>query len=512
MIPSNRVGSRNYSDALRAIHARSGYDRGFISDPFAGDAAARRGLRRTAALLDRLGRPQDRYGIVHVAGSKGKGSTCALLDSALRAAGHRVGLHTSPHLHRFPERIVVGGEPVDDPIFAALTARVVAAAEELERQQPDLGGVTAFELTTAMALDHFAAVGCDLAVVEVGLGGALDATNVVDPLVAVITALDLEHTAILGSTLAAIAAQKAGIVKPGRPVVVGPQPAAALAVVLDAARRAGSRALVAGRDWQVAGNWRDFAASGPWGSYAGLRSGLVGPHQVDNAGAAIAAAWLLGESGHAVPEAAVRAGLRAARWPGRFERVPRAALARWLAAGVPGGDQAEPAEGTSRRASRDRLPGGADADPGGPAILSSNPLTDADPMPPPDVILDGAHTAASAAVLAATVAAEFPERPAVLVLGTLTDKEPAALAAALRVVARDVVATTARIPRAMPAEVVAEGARAAGLSVETVGGVSAAVVRATALAGPGGLVVVTGSLSVVAEAREALGLAKSDEV
>ena len=131
--------------------------------------------------------------IVHVAGSKGKGSTCAFLVAILRAAGHRVGLYTSPHLHQFRERIAIDGEPVAEESFARLTRRAVAAAERLERDTPELGEVTAFELTTAMALDAFAAAGCALAVVEVGLGGLYDATNVVAPLVSVITALDLER-------------------------------------------------------------------------------------------------------------------------------------------------------------------------------------------------------------------------------------------------------------------------------------------------------------------------------
>ncbi|HEY7036146.1 MAG TPA: Mur ligase family protein, partial [Thermomicrobiales bacterium] len=283
----------DYRSALRAIWERSAYDRGFISNPFAGDAAADLGLRRTAALLDRLGRPHERYGIVHVAGSKGKGSTCAFIDAILPTAGYRAGRYTQPHLHTMRERIAVAGRPIDESAFAALTRRALDAARTVERERPELGEVTAFELTTAMALDHFASAGCDLAVVEVGLGGTLDATNVVTPLVSVITALDLEHTAVLGDTLPKIAAQKAGIIKPGRPVALSPQPPEALAVIEQVAKERESALYVGGRDWEWTGTWRSFSATGPWGTFENLTSGLVGRHQIDNACVAIAATWLL---------------------------------------------------------------------------------------------------------------------------------------------------------------------------------------------------------------------------
>jgi len=443
----------SYRDALRAIWARSGYDRGYVSNPFWGDEAAALGLRRTAALLDRLGRPHERYAVIHVAGSKGKGSTCAVAASLLRAAGYRVGLSTSPHLHAYRERIALDGEPLNESAFAALTQRAVGEAEALARAAPDLGEVTAFELTTAMALETFAAAGCAVAVVEVGMGGRLDATNVLRADVAAITALDLEHTAVLGRTLPAIAAQKAGIIEPRRPVVVSPQEPAALAVIEAAATEQGSPLLLAGRDWRWEGPWRDFAATGLWGRYERLRSGLVGAHQVENACTALAAVSLIGDR-LPVSEAAARRGLAETRWPGRFERV--------------------------------RIDGG------------------------PEIVVDGAHTPASAVVLAETLAQEYPGRPAVLVLGTMRDKDPAALCRALAPVVASVVATEARSPRAAATADVATGAVAAGLASDAVAGVAAALTRARDIAGRDGLVLVTGSLSVVAEAREALGLARSD--
>lgn len=269
---------RDFRDALRAIWLRSAYDRGFISNPFWGDDAADLGLRRTRALLDLLDSPHERYGIVHVAGSKGKGSTCAILSAIGTAAGYKTGLFTSPHLHSFRERIAVGGAPISELEFANLTRYILTATEHLERSSPELGEVTAFELSTAMAFHHFAEVTCTLAVIEVGLGGTLDATNVVNPTVSVITALDYEHTRVLGSTLAKIAANKAGIIKPCKPVVMLAQEPEALHVIEEVARDNQSPVLLENRDWDVEGGWRDFTAVGPWGTYYDLRLNLAGTH------------------------------------------------------------------------------------------------------------------------------------------------------------------------------------------------------------------------------------------
>ena len=240
-----------YRAALAAIWDRSGYDRGFISDPFAGDDAARRGLARTRAMLDVLGNPQERVRLIHVAGSKGKGSTAVLIDAILRAAGLRSGRFTSPHLHSYRERFVVDDLPIGEEAFACLTHEVMEAMRKVESGNPSLGRVTAWELSTAMALRWFARGDCDVAVIEVGLGGTLDATNVIDPVVSAITRLDLEHTAILGETLAEIASNKAGIIKPGRPSVTVEQAPEALTVIEERAREVGSKLLVGGRDWVV---------------------------------------------------------------------------------------------------------------------------------------------------------------------------------------------------------------------------------------------------------------------
>jgi dihydrofolate synthase/folylpolyglutamate synthase len=451
-----------YRRALSRIHARSDYGRGFVSDPFWGDEAARLGLRRMAALLERLGRPDRRYPIIHVAGSKGKGSTCAFAASVLSAAGCRVGLTTSPHLHSFRERIAIGGEMISEAAFAVLAERVTGEAEALEAAWPALGRVTAFELLTAMALDRFAASECDVAVVEVGMGGTLDSTNVITPTVSVITALDYEHTTVLGETLTEIATNKAGIIKPGHPVVVAEQRPDALAVIMDVASRQGSSVWVAGRDWQVDGDWRSFSASGPWGSFTNLGLLMAGNHQLTNAGLALAVvetvrrhSAILGGINQERLVAAVREGLARASLPGRFE------------------------------------------------VVETGGRT---------VVLDGAHSPASARMLAAALREAYPGRPAVMVVGMAADKRIGEIAGALLGEDRCVVATRARTRRAAETGELARAFQRLGASVCEVPRVSDALSEAAAIASEQAVIVVTGSFGVIAEAREALRLAKADPI
>lgn len=438
------AGSPSYQSALEMIWARSAYDRGFISNPFQGDDTARLGLRRTEAVLEALGRPQDRFRILHVAGSKGKGSTCAFAASILRAHGRKTGRYTSPHLHSFRERIAVDGEPVSETEFAMLTARAVSAADSID---PALGSVTAFELLTAMALDGFARAGCDVAVVEVGLGGTLDATNVVRPAACLITALDYEHTRVLGDTLAEIAANKAGIIKPGVPVATAAHPPEARRVVSDVARRARAPWFAARRDWLWRGNWRAFSTSGPWGDIADLRLGLPGDHQVDNACLALAGCWLM--EGDQLSPDAVRIGLRTASWPGRLEIITR--------------------------------PSGT------------------------NIVLDGAHTPAAAAALAAAYAAEFPESRPVVLLGILRDKVPASIAEPLAAIAAEIVAITPPGPRGLPAPELAAALDGLAIPVSVEESIDSALSRQEDQS-----LLVTGSLTTVAAAREVLGLGIAD--
>lgn len=444
-----------FDDALAAIWARSGYDRGFINNPFAGDEDARLGLRRTQAVLERLGHPERHYHIVHVAGSKGKGSTCMDIDAILRAAGIRSGRYLSPHLHSYRERFVVDDEAIPEQSFAELTARVVAEAERVEHSMPGLGQVTAFELSTVMALHWFAERSCEVAVIEVGLGGTLDATNVVDPSVSVITALDYEHTAILGDTMAEIASNKAGIIKPERPVVCASQPAEGMAVIEARADACGSPLLVAGRDWDVSGTSEDFTVTGPSGTIGHLASELAGRHQVENAALAIAAVSVLRDAAplRAIDEHAIRQGIAVVRHPGRFEQV--------------------------------RLPSGQ------------------------VIVVDGAHTPVSAAALAETARERFPGAHVTIVVGMFTDKDPRAVLAPLRDSADHWIAVAPANPRAIPVATLRKAIEAMGARCDTATSVADGLAQAQ-VAGHE-LVVVTGSLATVAEARVALGLATASE-
>ncbi|MBA2470361.1 MAG: bifunctional folylpolyglutamate synthase/dihydrofolate synthase, partial [Chloroflexia bacterium] len=313
-----------FDEALAAIWERSGYDRGFISNPFAGDDAARLGLVRTARVLDLLGNPERDYPIVHVAGSKGKGSTASFIDSILRATGQRSGRFLSPHLHSYRERFVVDNVLIGEADFTKLVADVMSSAVEAERADAAIGQLTAWEISTAMALLWFSRSICDIVVIEVGMGGTLDATNVIEPAASVITTLDYEHTAILGTTMREIASNKAGIIKPGRPVVSAEQPVDAREVIEAKAQDASAPLSFANRDWTVTGSDRSFSVSGAGWRHGGLVSSLIGPHHVENAGLAIAAVHELRKFNLLPDETideSVRQGIGSAFLPGRFEIV-----------------------------------------------------------------------------------------------------------------------------------------------------------------------------------------------
>jgi dihydrofolate synthase / folylpolyglutamate synthase len=438
-----------YRAALAILWQRSAYERGLITDPFGGEEAGLRGLRRMRALLERIGNPDRALPLLHIAGSKGKGSTAALAAAALTASGRRTGLYTSPHLNAFNERIAIDGDSVSRECFGDLALRTDRAAAELEREDPDLGTISTFELLTAMAFLAFAEAGCDIAVIEVGLGGDWDATSVIDPAAAAITRIDLEHTAVLGNTLPEIAAAKAGIIKPGRPVAIGPNVPEAETVLIATARQTVSETLLADRDWTATGTWRDATLTGPWGWWERVALALPGDHQVENAGTAAAALWLLGNAGIQVSEQDIRQGFSSVRWPGRFERIETATGA---------------------------------------------------------IVLDGAHTPAAAAALRRAVSSEFPGEQAVFVLGAAADKPATEIVAAIAPVASQIIAVRADTPRSQAANVIVDAAMTAGIPASDGGSVASGI----AAVGAARLVVVTGSLYVVGEAREALGLTESD--
>jgi dihydrofolate synthase / folylpolyglutamate synthase len=275
-------------------------------------------LERVALALQRLGDPQRRFPSLHIAGTNGKGSVAAMLHAVLGAAGYRTGLYTSPHLVELTERVRVGGEEISRADVVALSAEIRAAAAG---RGIDL---TFFEFVTVIAFLHFARAAVDVAVVEVGLGGRLDATNVVDPLAAVITTIGLDHMQWLGETLAAIAAEKGGIIKPGRPVVLGRIDGEAKTVLRDLATERGGELIEAGRDYRTTGTLPLTFEGFGW-RFEDLSLGLRGSHQCDNAGVALAALAAV-RGALPVDEDAIRRGLAGVRWPGRLDVVGTAPL------------------------------------------------------------------------------------------------------------------------------------------------------------------------------------------
>jgi dihydrofolate synthase/folylpolyglutamate synthase len=439
----------SYREALEELWRRSSYERGLISNPFGGPERAALGLRRMRALLTELSEPQRSVPLVHVAGSKGKGSTCAFIASCAQHAGLKTGFYSSPHLHRFPERIAIAGQPVSDADFAGLAQEVALAASRLEATQPELDTVTTFEMITAMAFLAFAQAQCGLAVIEVGLGGLLDATNVIDPLVTVITRIDYEHTAVLGNTLTEIAQQKAGILRPATPAVVSLQPLEAAHAIQQIAADVNAPLLMGGRDWQWEGGWRGFTATGPWGTWTDLRVGIAGPHQVENASTAIAALHILGSLGLSIPEDAVRAGLRNTRWPGRFERLQV-------------NDQ--------------------------------------------EIVLDAAHTPAAARALVETWRAEIGAEAEAAIVGMGNDKDLGAFLRELKPITSRLIATRATSPRAASPDAIAVIGAELGFAIQIAPDVESGL-QLTREESP---LLVTGSLFVAGEAREALGMAEPD--
>ncbi|MGH7407839.1 MAG: bifunctional folylpolyglutamate synthase/dihydrofolate synthase [Candidatus Methylomirabilales bacterium] len=285
------------------------------------------GLENIRRLLRALGHPERALRTVHVGGTNGKGSTAALLAAILRAAGLRVGLYTSPHLLDFTERIQVNGEPIGPDAVADLTAEVRAAVETAFAPVPDdlPSHPTFFEVTTALAFLYFARAGAEWAVVEVGLGGRYDATNVLAPDLTVITNVAVEHQDLLGDSLEAIATEKAGIVKPGIPLVTAAaEPTLGVLRRACAEREAPLLHVPAAYAWRREAPLPDgqvFSLGGPGSERRNLRIGLLGRHQLENAATAVAAAERLREGGLALAESAVREGLAAARWPARLQVV-----------------------------------------------------------------------------------------------------------------------------------------------------------------------------------------------
>jgi dihydrofolate synthase/folylpolyglutamate synthase len=401
------------------------------------------GLAQITHLLDRLDHPERDYPAVHVAGTNGKGSVCAMIAASLEAAGHRVGLLTSPHLVDYAERIRVDGLTIRD-------ADATSILEELANPDGGFDG-SFFEVVTALALEHFRRRGVDVAVLEVGLGGRLDATNVCIPKVAAITSIDLDHVQTLGPDRPSIAAEKAGIVKPGIPVVVGPLDDGARGVIEAIAARRGAPFRAAPEEVDVrvlASGWDglDVSIRLPGDRARGARVPLPGRHQVANLQVAALASRLFDPRPDALE--LLLAGLEHTRWPGRLQRV------------------------------------------------EGNPVR----------VYDVAHNAAGSAALADALDELGVPEGSVAVIGVLADKDLEAMAAAFARHFRRAVATTPPHPaRARPAAETAAALEAAGIDAVAVDAVGGAVDQARSLLGTGGWLFVTGSLFTVGPAMEALG-------
>ncbi len=318
----SRLLVSDYPSALDFLLRHINYER-TVAMPY--DTAALK-LDRMRRLLALVGDPHLGLKCVHIAGTKGKGSTAAMIAAVLQAAGMRTGLYTSPHLSAIEERIVIDGQPCSQSEFASLAAELEAAVEKLPLHgtAKETGGPTFFEVTTAMAFLHFARQKVDCAVLEVGLGGRLDSTNVCQPQVSIITSISFDHTRQLGNTLAAIASEKAGIIKPGVPVVSGVTSDEPREVIRRVAREAGAPLLERGSEFDFrtgpprsARQAMDYR-QGPY-ELCDVGLGMIGEHQAANAAVAICALRRLVEQGWSIDERAIRGGLAAANVPARIE-------------------------------------------------------------------------------------------------------------------------------------------------------------------------------------------------
>ncbi len=403
-------------------------------------------VRRLRELLERLGSPHLRYPSILVAGTKGKGSTCAFLADGLRAAGYRVGRYTQPHLIDWRERTWVDGELIGPDEVAALVERIRPAVDEMHASA-QAGGLTTYEVGTALTLCYFAERGVDVAVLEIGVGGRLDALNVVDPVLSVLTSISLDHTDVLGETLEEIAAEKAGIMRAGVPALSGPQQPEAEGALARAASEIGAELRFVGRDWR----WEPgrepgtIDVRGPDGTVRDIKVPLVGDHQRDNAALAVAALQTLGMDGFAVDEGALRRGFEGVQWPGRVQILRRS----------------------------------------------------------PAVVVDAAHNADSARRLLETVRREFRFRRLTLVFGASAEKDLAGMAGILGPAASTVIVTSSGHRRAADM-----GALAVQFEpyapVEQEAEPEAAFSRALGVAGADDLVLITGSVFLAGRAIEVM--------
>lgn len=403
---------------------------------------SRPGLERVGELLEKLGRPQDKLKYIHVAGTNGKGSCAAMLASVLKAGGYRTGLFTSPYLFRFNERMQINGQEIGDETLAELISRIKPLAEAMEDHP------TEFELMTAAALLWYAEERCDIVVLEVGLGGRLDATNIIAaPEAAVIMNIGLDHTAVLGDTVEKIAAEKAGIIKPGCGCVLYPQSESVEAVIGQKCREMGAPL----RKAELSQIKSEFdSLDGQVFSYKGdgYALPLLGTHQLRNAAVVLETVALLREKGWKLAQEDVEHGLYAVNWPARFE------------------------------------------------IVHEEPY----------FVVDGGHNPQCAQTVAENLENYFKDYRRVLLLGVLADKDYDSLTAVLAEKADEFICAAPNSDRALPAEQLAEHLKKYGKPVTACGSIKDGVSAALEAAGKSGMVCAVGSLYMAGEIRACFGL------
>jgi dihydrofolate synthase / folylpolyglutamate synthase len=422
-------------------------------------AAAKFNLENITVLDERLGHPSRAYPSAHIAGTNGKGSTAAFLESILRLAGLRTGLNTSPHLEKINERIRVDGKEISDEDFAAVFTRIHEAIEELLADGKLRAHPTYFECVTAMAMEHFAQQRVDFGVFEVGLGGRLDATNILAPVVTIITPVDFDHENFLGHSLQEIATEKAGILKPAVPVVIAQQRPEARDVILKRAKELGCPVIEANVAYRIqeksinatqvksesfpAGTVSAIIEEVSSGWSVDIAPSLAGHFQVQNALNAVAAARILAQGGLPISDGAVADGISNTVWPGRLEKL-----------------QARP-----------------------------------------DVYLDGAHNPAAARELAGFISENFTSRKIWLVYGALRDKSVDEVAGWLFPLAAEVVLTEPRTSRAISASQLAEMAGYHARHSETIADAERALDYVLAKAQLDEVIFICGSLYLVGQLR-----------
>jgi dihydrofolate synthase/folylpolyglutamate synthase len=412
-------------------------------------AAAKFDLENITVLAERLGHPERIYPSAHIAGTNGKGSTAAFLDSILRHAGLRTGLNTSPHLEKINERIRVNGAEISDQAFAETFSRIQVLIEELLAAGKLRAHPTYFECVTAMAFEYFARERVEFGIFEVGLGGRLDATNILSPVVTIITRVDFDHENFLGHSLAEIAAEKAGILKPGVPVVLAEQQPEAREVILARAKSIGCPVIEPAQVFQVDqesmqnGSVRARVLEADSGKIFEIAPSLPGRFQFQNALNAVAAARLLQDRGFQIPDDAITQGIASTVWPGRLEKLQSA----------------------------------------------------------PDIYCDGAHNPGAARELAHFLEQSFPNRKIWLIYAALRDKAVDEVAGLLFPHAAEVVFTAPRTSRAVSATQLAEIAGHHAERFSVIPDAEQAFEHALAEAAPQDAIFITGSLYLVGQLR-----------